>query len=138
MRSRFECKSLRGERGSTLIEVMIALVVLSIGILAIAQVFPSGARTQVSNRMLSTGNYYAQQTLEDLRGLPWTDAALSAGRHPAGVACDTLGATRAWLRYYDVAAMASPLDDLKRVVVNVSWKINGTTKTVVDTTYVRK
>ena len=48
------------ERGTSLAELMIALVVLSIGLLAVAQLFPAGSRGQVQDRMLTTASYYAQ------------------------------------------------------------------------------
>src|SRR5882762_3154842 len=125
------------ERGISLVEVLIALVVLSVGIMAVGGIFPAGTRTELQTRMQSTANYYAQQQLEQLRALHWDDAALNAGRHPAGTVCDTLGATKAWVRFYQVDLMASPLDDLKRVRVNVSWTYRGT-RSVIDTVYVRK
>ena len=42
------------ERGSTLIELMIALVILAIGLLAVNQLFPAGTRAQVRDRMLAS------------------------------------------------------------------------------------
>jgi len=125
------------ERGISLVEVLIALVVLSVGIMAVGGIFPTATRTELQTRSLSTANFYAQQKLEELSALNWTDAALTAGRHPAGTACDTLGATKAWTRFYAVDAMASPLEDLKRVRVTVNWTFKGT-RSVVDTIYVRK
>jgi len=126
-----------GERGISLVEILIALVVLSVGIMAIGSVFPTGTRTQVQTRMQSSANYFAQLKLEELRAIPWNDPALNAGRHPAGSVCDTLGASKAWLRFYQVDQFAAPLQDLKRVSVNVSWTYHGT-RSVIDTIYVRK
>jgi Tfp pilus assembly protein PilV len=124
------------ERGISLVEVMIALVVLALGIMAISSIFPAGTRTQVQSRNLSDAAYYAVQKVEDLKSLPWSDAGLSVGRHPAAN-FDTLGASKAWLRFYQVDILPAPLDDLKRVVVQVSWTYQGT-RTVTDTAYVRK
>jgi prepilin-type N-terminal cleavage/methylation domain-containing protein len=125
------------ERGITLIEVLIALVVLSIGIMAIGGIFPASTRTQLQTRSLGTANYFAEQKAEELQTLHWTDPNLTTGRHPAGTACDTLGTTGAWTRFYNVDAMAAPLDDLKRVRITVNWTSNGT-RSVNDTIYVRK
>ena len=124
-------------RGISLVEVLIALVVLSLGIMAVGGIFPAGTRTELQTRSLSTANFYAQQKLEQLRALNWDDAALTAGRHPAGAVCDTLGTTGAWTRFYFVDAMTSPLEDLKRVRVTVNWTSRGT-RSVTDTIYVRK
>jgi prepilin-type N-terminal cleavage/methylation domain-containing protein len=123
-------------RGSTLAELMIALVILSIGLLAVAQLFPAGARGQSNDRMMTIANYYAQESIERLGELDWSHPDLVVGRHPAGTATESLGTTGAWKRFYVVAAMAAPLDNLKKVTVTVTWK-NGT-KSVTATTYYKR
>ena len=125
------------ERGATLIELMIALVVLSIGILAVTQLFPAGARAQVSDRMMTAGTYYAQEKLEELNRLAWADPALSDGRHPPGIATENLGTSGRWHRYYEVTTLAVPLDNLKRVTVTVEWTFMGA-RQVQSTTYLRR
>lgn len=126
----------RRERGTTIAELMVALVVLSIGILAVAQLFPAGTGSQLQSRLTNTANYYAQEKLEQLRGLGWTDAALSAGRHPAS-GTESLGTSGAWQRFYEVTTMSAPLGNLKRVDVTVSWNYHGA-RSVTTTTYVRR
>jgi len=125
------------ERGTSLIELMIALVVLSLGILAIAQMFPAGARGQAQDRMVTAGSYYADEQLEQLNRLTWTDPALTTGRHPSGTATVDLGATGKWHRYYEVTNLPAPLDNLKRVTVTVTWDFMGT-RSVQATTYLRR
>ena len=125
------------ERGTSLIELMIALVVLSLGILAIAQMFPAGARGQAQDRMVTAGSYYADEQLEQLNRLTWTDPALTTGRHPPGTATVDLGATGKWHRYYEVTPLPAPLDNLKRVTVTVTWDFMGT-RSVQATTYLRR
>jgi len=123
------------DRGTTLIELMIALVVLSLGLLALAQMFPAGSRNQLQSRMRTTASYYVQQKIEELTTVNWNDPALSTGAHPGGGASDTLGGG-AWLRSYAVDVLPSPLNNLKRVSVTVSWNYMGT-RSLTDTTYVR-
>lgn len=125
------------ERGASLIELMIALVVLSLGILAVARLFPAGTRGNQQDRMMTTGSYYAQQKLEDLSALTWTDAALTDGRHPAGTATEDLGSTGKWHRFYNITTLASPMDNCKKVTVTVNWTFSGTRSTTA-TTYLRK
>jgi len=122
------------ERGSSLAELMIALVVLSIGLLAVAQLFPAGSRGQVQDRMLTTANFYAQERVEHFLNLSWNHPDLTVGRHPPGTATESLGA---WQRFYEVEAMAAPLDNLKKVTVTVTWKFQGN-RSVAATTYVRR
>ena len=124
------------QRGSTLAEVMVALVVLSIGILAVARVFPAGTRSQVQSRVTSTANYYVQDKLEELSGKTWTDAALTTGRHPAA-GFDTLGTHGTWKRRYQVDQMVAPLDNLKKVTVTVNYTVQGA-RSVASTTYMRR
>jgi Tfp pilus assembly protein PilV len=128
--------AIRDEHGSTLIELMIALVMLTVGILAVGQLFPAGSRSQQQARMTTSGNYYAQEKLEQLAGSSWTDASLSAGRHPAS-GSEALGSSGQWQRFYQVDAMAAPLDNLKKVTVTVQWVYQGN-RTVTSTTYVRR
>ena len=49
------------ERGMSLIELLISLVVLAVGILAVGRMFPAGARSQAQDRILISANYYAQK-----------------------------------------------------------------------------
>jgi prepilin-type N-terminal cleavage/methylation domain-containing protein len=110
----------RGAAGLTLVEVMIALVVVSIAVLAFARVFPATAHSQLKNRMGTMATQYANETFEKLRGRTRTDALLATGRHPA-TGFETLGTTGAWRRYYVVTQMSAPLDSLLKIDVRVRW-----------------
>lgn len=127
-----------GQRGVSLIELMMALVILSLGLLAVSQIFPAGTRGQVRDRLYSSGNYYAQEKLEELQAKPWADPELTPGRHPPGSAVDSLGTLKTWRRFHEVEAMASPLDNLRKVNVTVFWTTLGDTQTVRVSTYVRR
>src|SRR5262245_63167020 len=127
------------EQGMSLVELCIALVVLAVGILAVARLFPAGARSQAQDKILISANYYAQEKVEALTGLSWADAALFDGRHPAGTACDTLGNAGQWLRFYQVTTMTGKLDNLKRVDVTVSYQgAAQAQRSLTATTYVRR
>lgn len=125
----------RDARGTTLIELAIALVVLALGLLAVGQLFPAGSRHQLQSRMRTNASFYVQQKIEELSTAGWNDAVLAAGRHPAGTACDTLGGGQ-WLRSYNVDVLPSPLNNLKRVSVTVGWNHMGS-RSLSDTTYLR-
>ena len=126
------------ERGMSLVELLIALVVLSIGILAVGGMFPAGARSQAQDRLLISANYYAQEKLEALTGLSWADASLTDGRHPAGTAFETLG-SGAWQRFYQVTTMTGTLQNLKKVDVTVNYQGAGqASRAVTATTYLRR
>lgn len=123
----------RSERGISLVELMIALVVLSLGVLAMARVFPAGSRGQLTNRLTTTASYYAQEKIEELEGLPWSDQRMIDGNHGP----ETLGVNGTWTRSYTVTTLAIPLDNLKKVVVTVNWTYQGA-RSVIATTYLRR
>ena len=128
---------LRSQAGVTLIELMMALVILSIGLMAVGQLFPAGTRGQVRDKLFTTANYYAQEKLEEVAGKDWSDPELTLGRHPAAN-FETLGTYGTWQRFYQVDGMAIPLDNLRRVTVTVNWRYQDMARTVSTVTYVRR
>jgi len=124
------------ERGTSLLELMVALTLLAIGVLAVAQLFPAGSRYQVRDRLRTEASHLAREKIEQLEVLDWVDPDLAPGRHPAG-GPEKLGSVGTLGRYYDVAAMAAPLDNLKQVAVHVTW-IQVRACTVQAVTYVRR
>jgi Tfp pilus assembly protein PilV len=130
------CPSRPPERGASLIELMIALVVLSLGILSLAQLFPAGSRGQMRDRMTTAATYFAQEKIEELTVLPSTHADLSNGLHPAA-GFDSLGDANQFLRRYQVEQMAGALKDLKKVTVTVQWDYMGA-RSVQAVTYLRR
>jgi prepilin-type N-terminal cleavage/methylation domain-containing protein len=117
------------ERGATLIEVMIALVVLTVGILAVAQLFPVGSSRQARDRMLTTANYLAVQKVEQLTRLTWNDADLSVGTHGP----ETGSFSRRWI----VESMPAPLNNLRKVTVEVGFAAYRG-DTISTSTYLRR
>ena len=73
----------RGQEGLTLVEVLIASLVLLIGILGMMSVFPQaiGAAHRSSHTLVL--NQLAKEKLESLRGLDYDHADLAVGVHPA-------------------------------------------------------
>jgi prepilin-type N-terminal cleavage/methylation domain-containing protein len=127
----------RSERGLTLIEVLIAILVMTTGILALGRLIPAATRGQQSDRMMTQANAYAQQKVEDLQTLTWSDPLLGDGRHPAGITNEQLGSNGQWQRYYEVATLAAPLDNLRKITVTVTWNYVGP-HNVTATTYMRQ
>jgi len=126
----------RAERGTTLTELMVALVILTVGILSVGQLFPAGSRGQLQSRMTNSASYYAQEKIEQLNGQTWTGTDLTDGRHPTS-GTEALGSGGQWQRFYQVTTMAAPLDNLKKVTVTVQWTYLGA-RSVTATTYVRR
>ena len=117
---------------------MIALIVLAVGLLAVGRMFPTGARSQEQDRLLTSANYFAQEKLETLTGRSWSDPLLTDGRHPAGVATESLEHGQ-WTRFYQVTTLTGKLDNLKKVAVTVNYRGAGrASRFVTATTYVRR
>ena len=126
----------RAERGITLVEMLIAVLVMTTGILALGRMIPSAMSGQQSDKMLTQANAYAQQKVESLQTLYWSDPLLTDGRHPA-TGADSLGSAGQWQRFHEVETMAIPLDNLRKVTVTVTWNYLGP-RSVTATTYMRR
>jgi len=123
------------ERGISLIELLIALTVFSIGAMALTQLFPAGARSQMRTQLRTEAGQFSREKIEHLEALGWSDTALTAGRHPAGTATEKLTTTGTLARFYQVDSLTG-FTDLKRITVSVVWW-NARRCTVQAVTYVR-
>lgn len=107
------------DRGFTLVEIMIALVVIAIGVMAL-----SGVQTRSSNDVYETGRTsralaLAQQHLETIRSAGYTAAVSDSGTQ------DVFD----WMARVDSTGV-----DLKRIDVTVTWPEQQQTRTVRLTT----
>ncbi len=72
------------KKGFSLIEVLIGLVLLAIGLLAIAGMQISAVRGNFFSNYLTQASYVGQDRLEFLDNLPIDSAQLQAGNHNDG------------------------------------------------------
>ena len=105
------------ERGMTMVELMIALVVLSIGLLGIAAIFPSGRRFSNRDRLLTTATDLALQKMEQIRTYAYSDPNLTVGVHPTSLG-ETVGPNNNYTRWWTVSQIAT---DLRCADVRVTW-----------------
>lgn len=117
--SRSSKRSRRGRPGSaglTVIEVAIALAVLSIGLLSLVAVIPLAKTDLRRSGQRTEAVFVAQETAEWLRGMAYDDDLLSAGDHT--VAEDSTGgvAVAGYSQSWAVEDNA-PLTGVKRVTV---------------------
>ena len=139
--------------GFTLIEVLIALTILSVGLLGVALMQVSSISGTTFSREMNVATCLAQDMLEKLRTLPYTDTAtdtaLDTGTHPvkADVNRDLDGDTlppflavddkknlidergltlgpALYTRTWDVNDN-TPASDMKTITVTVSWEERG-------------
>jgi len=113
----------RKEQGSVLLEVVVAISILTIGLLAVASMQVASIRGNAFASGVTEGTCLAADRLEKLIGLPYTHSDLTAGNHtdpspPSGYAV-------AWN-----VADDSPLNDTKTIDLTVTWSDHGAQKSV--------
>lgn len=76
----------RRERGFTLIEMLLATLIVVVGLVAVAQLVPSSLMMNANNRSDGTALVLAQKQMEALRAVPLTQATFI---DPQGITCPT-------------------------------------------------
>jgi prepilin-type N-terminal cleavage/methylation domain-containing protein len=65
-----------GDRGFSILEVLMATTVLTVGLAALAQLFAISTRANFNAKVTTVASVLAQQKMEQLRGLTWGYDAL--------------------------------------------------------------
>ena len=111
------------EAGFTLLEVIIAISILTVGLLAVASMQTAAIRGNDAAYRVTEGVTWAQDRLEYLLALPYDDAALSIGDDQA----DPMTTPADYTITYDV--VNGPIANTKRITVIASRNDRGATKT---------
>ena len=72
MKGRQRMNGLAGERGFTLVEMLMATVIVLVGLVAVAQLVPASVMINANNRNDGTALVFAQRQLEAMRAQPLT------------------------------------------------------------------
>ena len=77
---------IRPSRGMTMVELLMALVVLTVGLLSIAGVVPMAMRQITKNRVVTKAVEYSQQEMETLKRMGFDNLTLVNNNHfnPSG------------------------------------------------------
>lgn len=102
------------KKGFTLIEVLIGLVLLAVGLLAIAGMQITSVKSNSFANNMTQASILAQDRLEILRNLAFAHADLNAGTHNEGVIPGTI-----YTRQYTVAVV--PGTTMLSITVSVGW-----------------
>ena len=105
----------RPQAGFTLIEVMFAIVIFGVGVMALLLCVPMASKKVMSSGSQTRAAAIASQTAEDLLTVPYGDGSLTSGTHddPANPH-DNLYYTR-W-----VVENNQPLSACKRITITVA------------------
>jgi len=118
-------KKILGQSGFSLIEVMIAMVILGIGIFAIVGLQTRNMTHNSNSKKQSEGYTWAMDQVEALLALGYTDANLQPQGNPAVVGDGYTVAQGPYVVEWDVedngAGGLGNLDNSKRVYVSVRW-----------------
>jgi len=107
-----------GEKGFTLIEVAAGLVILAIGLLGIAAMQVTSTMGGYFSNNVTQATILAQDKLEYLKNLSYSDSNLSSGQHNEGTISGTI-----FSRVYNVLEDAG--NSMKTITVIVQWKDRG-------------
>jgi prepilin-type N-terminal cleavage/methylation domain-containing protein len=122
----------RGSAGFTLIEILVALVVIGIGALTVGSLFPRATRDIGQSERTTRASEYLQEGMERLTSLSYNDPLLvpsvvhSDPRNPlAG------GFEREWTVLTD-----RPIQNCKTISLEVKWQESGEEQVITATTVI--
>jgi type IV pilus assembly protein PilV len=114
----------RQENGFSLIEVLVALIVMAIALSGVAMMSASTLVADTGGRRQAAATMLAQEKLEQLRSLHRSDSAWDAGDHNEYVDEDGTVGSGVYTREWEVEEDYNGKANLSRVTVTVSWN-NG-------------
>ncbi|MEW5948772.1 MAG: type IV pilus modification protein PilV [Thermodesulfobacteriota bacterium] len=106
--------NLQNKKGFTLIEVLIAILVLAIGLLSLATLASTVMNGNAFSNEMTTATTLAQEKLEDIQGQGYASASSSSENY------SSITGYGAYKRVTTVAA-DTPATGMKTVTVTVSW-----------------
>ena len=107
-------RMVQSEKGFSLLELVIALVILSVGLLGAAEMQVASVSGNAFSNNVAIATRLAQNKIEQLKKLPYSDAVLGAGDHDEG----TLPETTIFSRSYNVNDLSV---EVKQIAVTVRW-----------------
>jgi prepilin-type N-terminal cleavage/methylation domain-containing protein len=112
--------------GWTIIEVLVAVVILCVGLLAVGTMQISAIRGNFMGGNTSIALTLASEKMEDLLNKAYgTDADLTAGTHNEEVSdSGVVAAGSFYNRTWTIADTATPWPTMKQITVVVSWEGN--------------
>ena len=120
-------KSGTRQAGFTLLEVIAAIAILCVGLLAVASMQTSSIQGNYTARLQTDGTTWAQDRLEKLLALPYSDAKLN---HTGGIyQSDPFPPSPAGCTIEYRVDLNNPIAGTKLIRVKIEWQDKGFMKT---------
>lgn len=109
--------------GFTLIEVMVAILILTTGFIITLQIFPVSLGIEKDNQLMTQAALLAQENIETLYAQAYIDIAVGVVAEPVLSAPFELFSRETTVTYVDANLVDSMVDvGIKKIEVVVSWK----------------
>jgi type IV pilus assembly protein PilV len=134
MKARF----LNNKQGFTLVEFLIAVVILAVGLLALINLQWMAIRGNSDSKEMTRAVFLAEKKMEVLKNIPYGSLALVTAQQDANNPMNGLEQTggifnRSWtIQSYSGSSF------MKQITVNVSWTLKGQSHTVSDLSVVAR
>jgi prepilin-type N-terminal cleavage/methylation domain-containing protein len=110
-----EMKLLKESKGFTLIEVLIALVILSISLLGLAGLMVMTTKNNAWGSHMTEAATFAQDKLEELKVTPWANIVSGSDTVGGPLISTGITYTRTW------TVVADGTNTLKTVTITLNW-----------------
>jgi len=120
----------KNQKGASVVEIMVALVIFGIGLVAAFRMLPQSSAKTTHSRNRTTAVNIAQEKIEELMADGYEHADLAAGDHDDASNPISNHFSRTWTVTDD-----TPITDMKLVSVSVTFPTSGADSTVTLRTY---
>lgn len=109
-------------KGFTLLEAIIAILILTVGLVAILQVFPIGFGMEISNRRETLGTMLGQEKIEEINSKSYRDIEVITQIEDPLPSPFEKFSRETKVNYVDANLQTTTTDTgLKKIEVKVSW-----------------